>query len=315
MGVNTTIIDVAKKAGVSAMTVSRALNNHPSVRAPVRQRILQVVQKLGYRPNLVAKALRSRSLDMVALVTENLGDPLTGRIVESLTRGLHGHGLRTVLCVSSVDVAEAQQSLLPRGVILVGDGTQATAARQQIGAAVAIGDRCSPAPRSPYVAWDFGPAYRDLGARLQAAGRRKAAYCCSPGAYARLRPTRFAHAEDALNAGGWPPVIFSQEVVESVEETASRVAARPGLVDAVICESDALAARLSALLQAAGVPVPQAVQVVGCDGMLPMKGLWTIVVDVEETARQAVRLLIAQFEGHPTRPPGVVLTPRLDTGR
>ena len=52
------IKDVAAEAGVSVATVSRVLNDHPSVSADARARVLAAVQTLGYRPNAVARSLR-----------------------------------------------------------------------------------------------------------------------------------------------------------------------------------------------------------------------------------------------------------------
>lgn len=55
------LVDVAKKAGVSAMTVSLALRNHPRISEPVRLRIQAMAAKMGYQPDPVAKALREKS--------------------------------------------------------------------------------------------------------------------------------------------------------------------------------------------------------------------------------------------------------------
>ena len=52
-----TIIDVAKEAGVSRQTVSRAVNNRGEIRAETRERVLEAVKRLGYRPNRVARGM------------------------------------------------------------------------------------------------------------------------------------------------------------------------------------------------------------------------------------------------------------------
>jgi DNA-binding LacI/PurR family transcriptional regulator len=56
----TTIVDVARAAGVSTATVSRVLNNHPQVDPRLAATVLQAVKDLGYRPNRVARSLRTR---------------------------------------------------------------------------------------------------------------------------------------------------------------------------------------------------------------------------------------------------------------
>ncbi|MEB0307386.1 LacI family DNA-binding transcriptional regulator, partial [Cryobacterium sp. 10I1] len=63
------IRDVARLAGVSHQTVSRVLNNHPSIRDSTKARVLQVIEELQYRPNRAARALsrgRSRTIGVLS---------------------------------------------------------------------------------------------------------------------------------------------------------------------------------------------------------------------------------------------------------
>ncbi len=55
-----TLQDIAKKAGVTTTTISRALNNKPDVSPKTKEKILKIAKNLGYTPNLLAKSLRSR---------------------------------------------------------------------------------------------------------------------------------------------------------------------------------------------------------------------------------------------------------------
>jgi LacI family transcriptional regulator len=58
-----TLEQVAKLAGVSRSTASRVINNHPSVRPDVRQRVLDVIRQYGYQPNPAARELASQRPD------------------------------------------------------------------------------------------------------------------------------------------------------------------------------------------------------------------------------------------------------------
>ena len=65
------IEDVATAAGVSMKTVSRVLNNEPNVREETRNRVMQAVEKLQYKPNLSARSLAGQRSYVVALVFYN----------------------------------------------------------------------------------------------------------------------------------------------------------------------------------------------------------------------------------------------------
>ena len=62
------MVDVAREAGVSHVTVSRVLNDHPSVRPETRARVEAAIEKLGYRPNSVARALKTRRSSTIGVV-------------------------------------------------------------------------------------------------------------------------------------------------------------------------------------------------------------------------------------------------------
>lgn len=70
-----TIIDVAKEAGVSRQTVSRAVNNQGDIRAETRTRVLEAVKRLGYRPNRVARGMVTQRTHTVGLVLGDIANP------------------------------------------------------------------------------------------------------------------------------------------------------------------------------------------------------------------------------------------------
>ncbi len=77
------MVDVAREAGVSHVTVSRVLNGHPSVRRETRARVEEAIEKLGYRRNSVARALKSRRSSTIGVV-------LAGAELYELPRILRG---------------------------------------------------------------------------------------------------------------------------------------------------------------------------------------------------------------------------------
>ncbi|HMR66943.1 MAG TPA: LacI family DNA-binding transcriptional regulator, partial [Anaerolineae bacterium] len=71
-----TIKDVAAQAGVSYQTVSRVINNHPSVKDDTRQRVQAVIEALGFRPNLAARSLPRRRSQIIGLIVPYEADQL-----------------------------------------------------------------------------------------------------------------------------------------------------------------------------------------------------------------------------------------------
>jgi LacI family transcriptional regulator len=70
-----TMRDVARKADVSTMTVSRVLNNRGGISEATRQRVLTAIEELGYRPSKVARALVTRRTDTVGLILGDITNP------------------------------------------------------------------------------------------------------------------------------------------------------------------------------------------------------------------------------------------------
>ncbi|WLR60855.1 catabolite control protein A [Guptibacillus hwajinpoensis] len=69
---NTTIYDVAKEAGVSMATVSRVVNGNPNVKPATRKKVLEAIERLGYRPNAVARGLASKKTTTVGVIIPDI---------------------------------------------------------------------------------------------------------------------------------------------------------------------------------------------------------------------------------------------------
>ena len=79
----TTIRDVARTAGVSIGSVSRALNGGKNVSAKVARDVAAAAQKLGYQPDFLARSLRTRSTGMVGCLVSDVANPLYASIVQA----------------------------------------------------------------------------------------------------------------------------------------------------------------------------------------------------------------------------------------
>jgi LacI family transcriptional regulator len=106
-----TLKDVAREAGVSIKTVSRALNDEPRISPATRQKVLDVVAALGFRPNTLARHMRAGGRDRtVALVIPDMANPFFGSVAAGVESTIRDHGL--TLIVGSSDEEPERERLL-----------------------------------------------------------------------------------------------------------------------------------------------------------------------------------------------------------
>src|SRR3954451_3713633 len=109
--------DVARRAGVSQSTVSRALAGHASVDDRLRERVLAAAGELGYRPNEAARAMCTSRSGNVGGVTARLANPLFLELLQVLSRELSVAGMRMVVWdTDDADVGAAVDAARSGGV-------------------------------------------------------------------------------------------------------------------------------------------------------------------------------------------------------
>lgn len=104
-----TMKDVAREAGVSVMTVSRAFKRHASVSEETRERILSTAEKMGYVFDSIAANLRSQRSGFVAMTIPSLNNANFAETVRGLSRGLHEASLEVLLGYSNYDIEEEER--------------------------------------------------------------------------------------------------------------------------------------------------------------------------------------------------------------
>ena len=97
LGRKATASDVARVAGVSKWTVSRAFKKDASIADDSRERILKVAGRLGYRPNLLARSLTTKSTQQVAVLVDDFANPHKLPMLSLLTAALQREGLIALL--------------------------------------------------------------------------------------------------------------------------------------------------------------------------------------------------------------------------
>lgn len=107
MAVN--IYDIAKKTGLSVVTVSRVLNNNPSVRESNRIKVENAMKELDYRPNAAARTLSSGKTAMISLVVPSLTDAFVIQVMSSVEKTLKENGMFMVV-VSALNFDDFSES-------------------------------------------------------------------------------------------------------------------------------------------------------------------------------------------------------------
>jgi len=93
-----TVYDVARMAGVSGATVSRAVNNPETVSPDTLVRINKVIAKLGYAPNKLARSLKAQSSDSVGVIITDITNPFLVKVVKGVEKTLSAAGYTPILC-------------------------------------------------------------------------------------------------------------------------------------------------------------------------------------------------------------------------
>ncbi|KQS68221.1 LacI family DNA-binding transcriptional regulator [Modestobacter sp. Leaf380] len=178
-----TLNAVAAHAGVSTSTASRALSGHPAVLPDTRRRVAASAVELGYHPNRMASALRTRRSGLVGLVVNNLRNATFHVIAETLQAWGAENGQQVLICTTGGDpVREAAFLHTVRthrldGVVVAGSGANGDLVNGLVGAgcAVVTMNREVPGARAPSVMSDYATAARLATEHLIALGHTRIA--------------------------------------------------------------------------------------------------------------------------------------------
>ncbi len=204
------IKDVAEAAGVSTATVSRVLSNGPHVRSEVRERVMAVVERLGYRPNLVARSLRSQRSNTIGLIVSDIRNPFFTSISRAVEDAAYEQGFSVLLCNTDENPEkEAIYLDLMRDESVAGvifSPTRQTAANftaSNLGFPTVVVDRSIPNGDVDVVLLDnVDAAYRLITHLIENGYRRTGAICGEMSTTGRERQGGY---EKALRAHGLAP--------------------------------------------------------------------------------------------------------------
>jgi LacI family transcriptional regulator len=306
-----TLADVARLAGVSASTASKALNGRSHVHAATRARVMQAAKQLSFSPNTLAQSLLAGRTGTVGLVTSDLEGRFIIPILMGVEDAFGADRVNGFLCDARGDAIREQhhvQALLSRqvdGLIVVGSRTDPRPSLgRDLPVPVVYTYAPSEDPEDLSIICDNRGAGRLAIEHLISCGRSRIAHITGDPGYGASRE----RAEGALAALADAGLKLVGEVRYGAwSEGWGRAAAAMLLeahpdIDAIFCGSDLVARGVMDKLRERGRNVPDDIAVLGFDNWKVLSTnarppLTSIDMNLEELGRTAARALFAALEG------------------
>lgn len=311
-----TIREVAERAGVSLGTVSRVLNNHPSVRPAVRAKVNVAIQALGYVPNPAAQSLRSARTRTIGLIVPDLLSSMTVELVRGVEDAVRPLGYALLVAESRFDPAHEAihiTNLLDRRVdgLLISPLESVSAVERAVtpsGIPTVLIQLRQPRRELPSAFVDEGPAIRSAVAELVAAGHRRVAFVHSAARVAggrhRRELFRGTMAEHGITEGDELDGVFSD--AEGCRRLVIELLRRPNRPTALVVGVHQFVPAALRAIREAGLEVGRDLSVIAfgdsewARSMSP--ALSAIFVDQREHAEGAVDLLMRVMSGDRSGP-------------
>jgi LacI family transcriptional regulator len=316
-----TLHDVAKRAGVSPMTVSRVVNGSGEVSPQLRARVKQALADTGYMPNTLARSLRARRTDTIALLLPDMTNPFFTTVAQGVETAAREAGF-TLLLANSDESEEEELRLVPMllqrqvdGLLVVPAGGCGETIRicQDQNVRVVVVDRRPQMSGADIVRADSEGGALELGRLLVGLGHRDMAILSGP-ASVRTAVDRATGFASALEEAGVPaPRLFHGAfTIASGREMAIRAMAERPRPTALFAANNFIGIGVLHALDELGLRVPEDVAVVGIDdlpqAMVTFPFLTVAAQPAFEMGRQSVAMLLDGL-ANPTRAPLEVVLP------
>lgn len=307
-----TIADVAQAAGVSTQTVSRVINKKEEVSSNTRNHVQAVIERLGYRPNIIARGLSTKRTHTIGLVVPDITNPFFPEIARGAEDFAWEHDYSIFLYNTGEDLRRERavlQILEDKQV----DGVIICSARQpdeqllpllERHQAVVVVNRTVPIHIAGIVRIDNAAGTALAIKHLLDRQRKAIAFLAGPSSSLSGKE-RLQSYRKTLTAAGWPVegkyiVNCGANFHDALDVSLNFLTGNPE-VDGLICYNDVVAAAAIHACVQLGKRVPQHIAVVGNDETLPAivvtPALTTVRVPMYQIGVHATRMLIRRMRG------------------
>lgn len=306
---HTRIVDIAREAGVSAMTVSRALRGIEGVSDAKRAEILALAKERNYLPDLTARSMAVANSELVGISVPTLFNDVFADILSGMRGTFRNAGFSSLVETTEYDLAveaewiERLLSWRPAGVVLTGFDHDPRVRERLLQASIPVVEVWDwrPDPIDICVGIDHYAAGRQLGDYVRNLGYRRPAFIGAPAgrdSRAERRLNGLCEAFDMELVVCRPSEGNAFEAGFAAGRTLLSATARP---DVIFCLNDHIAFGALSACSVAGLAVPQDIGVVGFNG-LPLASVLPVALTTMRTPRRdmgiaAARALLARRNG------------------
>ena len=304
-----TLADVSRLAGVSAITISRALNTPERVSPETREKVRLAVERTGYVPNLLAGGLASNRSRLVAALVPTIAGPVFLETIQALTETLAGRGYQLMLGQSGYDrsredaLIDAIVGRRPDGIVLTGIMHSAQGRRRLLASGIPVGETwdLTPEPIDMLVGFSHERAGAAMAGFLRERGYRRPAIVTGDDRRADLRRIGFEQAWGTRGASLPVHRVPAPTTLGAGRSALARLLDAGVPIDALACSSDVLAHGVIIEAQARGLRVPQDLGVIGFGDLAFARdahpAITTIRIDGTAIGRQAALCIVERAEG------------------
>jgi LacI family transcriptional regulator len=313
MGASVTIKDVARRAGVSSMTVSRVINGSDRVSPGTRRRVEEAIQELGYVPSRLARGLIRQKTGTLALIVPDVANPFFTLIVRGAEDVARRADYRIILCDTRADLGlerEVVEEMLAHrveGIVIapVSDRSRTHLHRlTRFGVPFVLIDRTIPGIDADVIVGDNVGGARRLVEHLISLGHRRVGFIVESDDVSTARDRRAGY-EGALEAAGLPldPSLVARTTVDPAGgfEGMQRLLALDDPPTAVFTVNNLVALGAIEAVRAAGLDVPDDVALVCFDDIEYASRMYpflTVMAQPAETLGSlGTQLLLERIDG------------------
>lgn len=303
-----TMKDVAKYAGLSVSCVSKYLNHPESVLPATKEKIDEAIAALDYKPSIIAQSMRTKRSRIIVAIMESVTNPFFAALFDAIRQDCEKNGYFVMLHTLSHRRYDRSDFVYADGIILCFPDKPAhldNILEAAGGTPVVLIHGCPVTPSVPSVLVDIGKGSAEAASYLLSLGCRNLVTVGSDpdSDMSRAKTGAVTRVLEEQKAGSVKNVFVQHSHsggVRAVEQLKERL----HTVDAILCESDAIATGVLSGLIRMGLRVPEDIRVLGYDDILLASmfnpPISTVSIPIEELGGAAVQMVCGIINGEKT---------------